>query len=253
MLFSEKNTNYDLQGLNLKIDNKFVDRVGTNCKEKYFKFVGHVLDDKLTWVGHVEHVSKKLAGANFAINSSKHFLPLNIRKMLYYTLFDCHINFGSLLWGCASHKLLQKIENLQKRCIRNVGLRSFKAHTEPLFKDLKILKLTDKIAFGKSVFMHQYKNNKLPVSFSDTFTDITNTDDRQTRHNDYNFVNKPALKSYLEKFPYKQFLSNWNSLSIDLKSTADETEFQQLLKDNTLATYSHETNCIGPCYSCGTI
>ena len=173
--------------------------------------------------------------------------------MLYYTLFDCHINFGSLLWGCASHKLLQIIENLQKRCIRNVGSRSFKAHTEPLFKDLKILKLTDKIAFGKSVFMHQYKNNKLPVSFSDTFTDITNTDDRQTRHNDYNFVNKPALKTYLEKFPYKQFLSNWNSLSIDLKSTADETEFQQLLKDNTLATYSHEKNCIGPCYSCGTI
>ena len=253
MMFSEKNANYDLQGMNLKLDDKFVDRVGTNCKEKYFKFVGHVLDDKLTWVGHVEHVSKKLAGANFAINSSKHFLPLNIRKMLYYTLFDCHINFGSLLWGCASHKLLQKIENLQKRCIRNVGLRSFKAHTEPLFKDLKILKLTDKIAFGKSVFMHQYKNNKLPVSFSDTFTDITNTDDRQTRHNDYNFVNKPALKTYLEKFPYKQFLSNWNSLSIDLKSTADETEFQQLLKDNTLATYSHEKNCIGPCYSCGTI
>ena len=75
-----------------------------------------------------------------------HFLPLNIRKMLYYRIFDCHINFGNLLWGCASNKLLQKI------CIRNVGLRNFKANTEPLFKDLKILRLTDKIAFGKSVF-----------------------------------------------------------------------------------------------------
>ena len=112
--------------------------------------------------------------------------------------------------------------------------------------------MTDKIAFGKSVFMHQYKNKKIPVSFSDIFTDITNTDELQTRHNDYNFVNKPAIKSYLEKFPYKQFLSNWNSLSIDLKSTADETEFQQLLKDKFLTNYSLENNCIGPCYSCGT-
>ena len=54
MLFTEKNANVDLQGLNVKISNIPVERVGTNCKDKYFKFVGHVLDDNLTWVGHVE-------------------------------------------------------------------------------------------------------------------------------------------------------------------------------------------------------
>jgi hypothetical protein len=100
--------------------------------------------------------------------------------------------------------------------------------------------------------MHQFKNKKLPISFSDTFTDIINTDERQTRHNDYNFINKPATKKYLEKFPYKQFVSNWNSLSIDLKSTADENEFQQLLKDSFLASYSHDIQCLGPCFSCDT-
>ena len=100
--------------------------------------------------------------------------------------------------------------------------------------------------------MHQYRNNKLPVSFSDIFTDITNTDERQTRHNDYNYNNKPAIKSYLESFPYKQFVSNWNFLSIDLKSTADAIEFQQLLKDNYLSNYNKTIQCDGPCFSCGT-
>ena len=253
MLFTEKNANPDLQGLNVKISNIPVDRVGTNCKDKYFKFVGHVLDDNLTWVGHIEHVCKKLSSANFAINSSKNFLPLHIRKMIYYSLFDSHLNFGNLLWGCADKKLLGKVESLQKRCIRNVALKPFKAHTEPIFKELNILKLSDKISFAQSVFMHQYRNKKLPISFSDTFTDITNTDERQTRHNDYNYINKPALKSYLEKFPYKKFIANWNSLSIDQKSTADSAEFQQILKDNFLANYSHANICLGPCYSCGTI
>ena len=252
MLFTEKNANIDLQGLNIKILDKPVDMVGTNCKEKYFKFVGHVLDDKLTWVGHVEHICKKLASANFAINSSKNFLPLHIRKMIYFSLFDSHLNFGNLLWGCADKKLLGKVENLQKRCIRNVGLKKFKSHTEPIFKELNVLKLSDKISFAKSVFMHQFKNNKLPISFSDTFSDIINTDERQTRHNDYNYINKPAIKTYLEKFPYKQFVSNWNSLSIDLKSTADKNEFEQLLKDSFLASYSHDNQCVGPCYSCDT-
>ena len=95
--------------------------------------------------------------------------------------------------------------------------------------------------------MHQYRNNKLPISYSDTFTDIINTDELQTRHNDYNYVNKPAIKRYLEHFPYKQFVSNWNSLSIDLKSTAEAEEFQQLLKDKFLASYSHESQCLSPC------
>ena len=98
--------------------------------------------------------------------------------------------------------------------------------------------------------MHQYKNNKLPISFSGIFQDITNTDELQTRHNDYNFVNKPALKSYLERFPYKQMLSNWNSLSIDLKATADEVAFREMLREMYLSSYSCDTQCLGPCYSC---
>ena len=54
------------------------------------------------------------------------------------------------------------------------------------------------------------------------------------------------MKTYLERFPYKQFVSNWNSLSIDLKSTADENEFQNLLKDSFLASYSLDKQCVGP-------
>ena len=87
----------DFQELNIKIADKNVDRIGANCKEKYFKFVGHVLDENLAWVGHVEHIGKKLASDNFAINSSKKFLPPNTRKMIYYSLFDSHLNFGNLL------------------------------------------------------------------------------------------------------------------------------------------------------------
>ena len=87
MLFEGKNVKTNLDGLKLIIGDKMIDQVGTDCKEKYFKFVGHVLDDNLTWAGHIEHICKKLASANFAINSTKKFLPLKIRKMLYYSLF----------------------------------------------------------------------------------------------------------------------------------------------------------------------
>ena len=70
------------------------------------------------------------------------------------------------------------------------------------------------------------------------------------RQDDYNFINAPAKKKYLESFPYKMFVSNWNHLSIDLKSTADATDFQQLLKDHYLSKYNSESQCEGPCFSC---
>ena len=98
--------------------------------------------------------------------------------------------------------------------------------------------------------MHQFKPDKLPASFSGIFTDIINSDELQIRHNDYNYVNKPAIKSYLEKFPLKQIVSNWNSLSIDLKSTGEEDEFKTLLKEDLLSKYSFETDCPINCFSC---
>ena len=247
MLFSDKNLQTQLE---LRIGGKSIEQVGTGCNEKYFKFVGHVLDDKLSWEGHVEHICKKLSSSNFAINSTKHFLPLKIRLSVYYSLFDSHLNYGNLLWGCAKTKYLDKIENLQKRCIRNIALRKFKAHTEPIFKEFQILNLRDKLVYIRSTFMHQYRHDKLPASFSGLFTDITNSDEFQIRHNDYNYINKPAIKSNLENFPLKQILSNWNSLSIDLKSTGEEEEFQALLKETLLYNYNFETDCPNNCYSC---
>jgi hypothetical protein len=61
----------DVDPLQIKIGDRIVEQVGTNCNEKYLKFVGHVLDDKLSWEGHVEHVCKKRASSNYAINSTK--------------------------------------------------------------------------------------------------------------------------------------------------------------------------------------
>ena len=135
-------------------------------------------------------------------------------------MFDVHLNFANLLWGSAQTELLKKLL-LLKKCIRNIGLKICRAHTEQSFKELEILKSTDKLSFCKSIFMHHYKNNKLPISYSGIFSDMTKSDNFQTRHDNYNFVNNPSAKSYLEKFPYKQIVSTWNNLNIDLKATIE--------------------------------
>ena len=99
--------------------------------------------------------------------------------------------------------------------------------------------------------MNQYRNDKLPESFRNKFTDITCTDQLQTRHNDYNYQNIPAVKRSLESFPLKCMIKTWNSLSVVVKATADKIEFNNILKQELLQKYSSEFKCEDiMCYSC---
>ena len=120
-------------------------------------------------------IFKDLKSHFFLYNSFEFTASPEISKNATCGMFD-PINYGNLLWSCSKKKSLDKIENLQKKCLRNVALKNYKAHTEPIFKDLNILKLRDKFTYCRSIFMHQYRNKKLPISFSDIFTDITNCD-----------------------------------------------------------------------------
>ena len=77
----------NFENYELKIGNEIIERIGENCKTKYFKFVGIHLDEHINWKYQINHVHAKLASANYAISSSKHFLPRKIRLTLYNSLF----------------------------------------------------------------------------------------------------------------------------------------------------------------------
>ena len=82
------------------------------------------------------------------------------------------------------------------------------------------------------------------------FSEIDFDKNLRTRDQDYNFQNTPAIKKYLEQYPIKQLLSNWNYLDICLKSTADFLEFKDLFKTDKINSYNSEPDCFGKCYAC---
>ena len=69
----------DFSQLNLKIGTEYVERIGSDCPTKSFKFVGLHLDEYLEWDHHINKVYGKLASGNYAISAAKNILPLNIR------------------------------------------------------------------------------------------------------------------------------------------------------------------------------
>ena len=71
--------------------------------------------------------------------------------------------------------VIDKISLLQRKAVRLMTFSNFDAHSEPLFKELKILKIKDNIFLQNCLFVHDYFHGNLPKSFNNTFTEVENT------------------------------------------------------------------------------
>ena len=104
------------------------------------------------------------------LNRCKNVLPINVRRLIYNSLIQSHLEYGVLAWGSSKNKLITSINKIQKRCIRNLASGSWLSHTDPLFGKLNILKFKDILDVNSKIFMHKYFNSQLPGSFNDMFT-----------------------------------------------------------------------------------
>ena len=68
-------------------------------------------------------------------------LPLNELKSLYHGIFSSHLNYACQIWGLSDNKYIDRIFKIQKNALRIITKSGFNAHTNPLFKELNILKL----------------------------------------------------------------------------------------------------------------
>ena len=78
------------------------------------KFLGFIIDNKLSWKEHNLHLSKTLSRNIGIINKLKMSFPKYILKSLYSTLILPYLNYGILAWGNSFNYQLDKLLILQK-------------------------------------------------------------------------------------------------------------------------------------------
>ena len=68
-----------------------------------------------------------------------------------------HLNYGILTWGLNSDRILQ----IQNIAVRSIVLSKYNAHTEPIFKTLKLLKIKDILRYQTLKFCYILINGNL--------------------------------------------------------------------------------------------
>ena len=135
----------------------------------HVKYLGMYLDSYLSWEYHIHELSKKLSRANGILSKLRYNAPFDICLQVYYSIFYSHLIYGCNIWGLATEENIDKIEVLQKKCIRILTFSPFNSHTGDLFKKLKILKVRDVIKMHQLKVAFDFLNNRLPSDLMSLF------------------------------------------------------------------------------------
>ena len=146
------------------------------------KYLGLLLDSRLTFKAHISELSKKLSRAVGMLYKIRDYSPKTVLRSLYFSLFNSHLTYGLSVWGKADKFLIDKIDKLQKKAIRAITFSKYSAHAAPLLKELKILTLHDLTNLQISSLMWDLDKDLLPSSLSSYFSKRNIVHNHDTRH-----------------------------------------------------------------------
>ena len=163
------------------------------------KFLGVIIDNKLSWAAHVNALVKKLKCSTGQLNRIRESIPPSLHKDLYHTLFESHLTYGISVWGGISSNKMAPVLTSQKHCIRilfgdrQAYLEKFKTsartrsteaqklgaefyqkeHTKPLFNNKEILTIHNLYHYHTLLETFKIIKTHTPISLYSCFTKST--------------------------------------------------------------------------------
>ena len=169
----------------------------------------------------------------------KNFLSSVALCTLYYTLIHCHFSYGLLCWGNSTY--INRLFLLQKRAVRIINKKAYRAHTDPLFRCQRILKISDLYKVQALLFTHDYWYNILPPSFQNFYTDGHNVITRRNAQKIL-YTERPRT-NFSQNLVYHNAASIWNRLDNNIKSIESRINFKNAISRLFLDDYLGHVVC----------
>ena len=111
------------------------------------KFLGVLIDNKLSWKPHINYIKAKISKSIAILNKTKYLLNKTSLYTLYCSFILPYMTYCVEIWGNTYKTNIHPIFILQKRAIRIIHKTAYREPTNPLFVQLKTLKFLDLIDY----------------------------------------------------------------------------------------------------------
>ena len=199
---------------------------GTDAEEKNdAKYLGVMIDNKLSYVSHINHVKAKLTKGNAILAKVRHFVPHNLLKNTYHAHFQPHLDYGLTVWGHAAPTNLDVINRQQRKAIRIMSFKKsdFK-ETDQLFKNNEILPLSSCRDLNSSKVIWRAGNSSLNAPINSLF--------KQRENNTFHLPHRRI--GLTQSCTSYQGVQVWNRLPSELRTSPSLNVFKRKYKDYLL-------------------
>jgi hypothetical protein len=189
-VFRSKNSNITL------MPSIFINGINIEMVEKT-KFIGVIVDSKLKWDHHINHIKTKISKGIGIICKARKLLETHTLLTLYYSMVYPYLLYCIEVWGSSGQTRMSSLFKLQKKALRIITSANFYAASDPLFNNLQILKLSQIYLNSVAIIMFKYVKGMLPSIFDDLFNRNRDINLRVTR-NSYKLA-VPRCRTELHK------------------------------------------------------
>ena len=90
-------------------------------RTKCVKYLGMLVDDKLTWDQHIDYISNKITRNIGILKRIRQFIPKESLLLLYHILIEPYFRYCSIVWGQCSERLKDRLQRLQNKAARTIA------------------------------------------------------------------------------------------------------------------------------------
>ena len=179
-----------------------------------------------------EQCCATIAKANSILGQIKRTFNTRDKNVIinaYRTYVLPHLDYCCQIWSPGTKKMVQKIEQVQKRALRLIPSLNHLSYGDKL-KNLGMLSLENRRVWFDLIT--KFKEESLAKDDTEI-----RTDQRMTRRQANNQLEKPKFRLDLKKNAYKtRVIDSWNSLPKDLRDSRTLYTFKENVKKYLLTT-----------------
>ena len=193
-----------------------------------FKYLGVILDYKLSWRPHINYLKTKLSSASGVMFRTRKYMPTYAMRLIYNSLVDSYLRYGITSWGTLAAYLCDRLQAAQNRTLKSL-LPHNTAVSDPHYKRLKILDIKNLFKMNVGKLLHSIYHGYNPPAFDSSIPICSHSYSTRHAQNAHFTLARPQTETGKKGIGYTG-VKCWIDIPANLKKLQNPDSFNTALK-----------------------